>query len=98
MACTITFTYFDEQANTTDTYVHEFTQDNYDRMIMAYRNMLGITNADTGEFTPSNRNKARKEMSKSSVETWKTKAREYDQIQAAKEAAANVPPIDSTEV
>jgi hypothetical protein len=94
----ITFSWYDESANTTDIYVHEFSQANYDRIIEAGRRTFGTMNAETMTLEIASKNKARKETSKESVRLWKDRARQSEIIVAEQGVAANVPPIDSTEV
>ena len=98
MASTITFTWYDESANTTDIYVHEFTNNNYDRVIEAGRRTYGSMNAETMLLELVSKNKARKEMCKDSVRLWKDRAREQEIIVAQNGVAANIPPVDSTEL
>jgi hypothetical protein len=94
----ITFSWYDESANTTDIYVHEFNQSGYDRVIDAARRIFGTMNAETMTLELASRNKARKETSKESVRIWKDRARQEEIIVAQDGVAANIPPIDSTEV
>jgi hypothetical protein len=94
----ITFSWYDEEANTTDIYVHEFNQTNYDRVIEAGRRHYGSMNAETMLLELASKNKARKEASKDAVRVWKDRARQSEIIVAEQGVAANVPPIDSTEV
>jgi hypothetical protein len=97
MASTITFTWYDETANTTDIYVHEFSQANYDRVIEAARRTYGSMNAETMLLELVSRNKARKELGKDVIRLWKDRAREQEIIVAQQGVAANIAPIDSTE-
>jgi len=94
----ITFSGYDESANTTDIYVHEFSQANYDRIIEAGRRIFGTMNAETMTLELASRNKSRKETSKESVRIWKDRAREQEIIVAQNGVAANIPPVDSTEL
>jgi hypothetical protein len=94
----ITFTWYDESANTTDIYVHEFSNANYDRVIEAGRRHYGSMNAETMTLELASKNKARKEASKDAVRVWKDRARQTEIIIAQDGVAANVPPVDSTEV
>jgi hypothetical protein len=94
----ITFSWYDESANTTDIYVHEFSQANYDRIIEAGRRIFGTMNAETMTLELASRNKSRKETSKESVRIWKDRAREQEIIVAQNGVAANIPPVDSTEL
>jgi hypothetical protein len=94
----ITFSWYDESANTTDIYVHEFNQNNYDRVIDAARRIFGTMNAETMLLELASRNKARKETCKESVRIWKDRARQEEIIVAQDGVAANIPPIDSTEI
>lgn len=94
----ITFSWYDESANTTDIYVHEFNQNNYDRVIEAARRVFGTMNAETMLLELASKNKARKETVKESVRIWKDRARQEEIIVAEQGVAANIPPIDSTEV
>ena len=97
MASTITFTWYDESANTTDIYVHEFTNNNYDRVIDAARRHYGSMNAATMLLELASKNKARKEASKDAIRVLKDRARETEIIVAQQGVAANIAPIDSTE-
>lgn len=94
----IKFSWYDESANTTDIYVHEFTQTNYNRVIDAARRVFGTMNAETMLLELVSRNKARKETSKESIRIWKDRARQEEIIVAQNGVAANIPPVDSTEV
>ena len=94
----ITFTWHDGAANTTDIYVHEFSDANYDRIIDAGRRVFGTMNAETMLLELSSRNKARKEFSKGTIQGWKDLARREEIIVAQDGVAANVPPIGSTEL
>lgn len=94
----ITFSWYDESANTTDIYIHEFNQNNYDRVIDAARRVFGTMNAETMTLETASKNKARKETCKESVRIWKDRARQEEIIVAQDGVAANIPPIDSTEV
>ncbi len=93
----ITFTWHDGSANTTDIYVHEFSDANYDRIIDAGRRHYGSMNAETMTLELASKNKARKEASKDAVRVWKDRARQTEIIVAQEGVAANIPPIDSTE-
>jgi hypothetical protein len=94
----ITFSWYDESANTTDIYVHEFSQANYDRIIEAGRYAFGTMNAQTMLMELVSKNKARKQTCKESVQIWKDRARQLEISLATANTAANIPPIDSTEV
>ena len=94
----ITFTWHDGAANTTDIYVHEFSDANYDRIIDAARRHYGSMNAETMTLEHASKNNARKEASKDAVRVWKDRAREQEIIVAQQGVAANIPPVDSTEV
>lgn len=94
----ITFTWYDESKDSTDSYVHEMTSADMDRIIEAGRNIFAEINPDTGVYAPVSKNKARKTMCKESLRIWKERARE-DEIKIAEQnASANIPPIDSTEI
>jgi hypothetical protein len=94
----ITFTWYDETANTTDLYVHEMTSADMDRIIEAGRRIFGTMNAETMTLELASRNKSRKSMSKEALRVWKDRARQEEIIVAEQGVAANIPPIESTEV
>lgn len=98
MASTISITFYNGSANTTDIYTHEFTDENYDRVIQAGRRIFGTMNAETMTLELASKNQARKQMTKETIRLWKDRARQEEIIVAQDGVAANIPPIDSTEV
>lgn len=94
----ITFTWYNAVANTTDVYVHEMTEAAMDRIIDAGRRIFGTMNAETMTLELASKNKARKQMCKESLQVWKDRTRQEEIIVAQQGVAANIPPIDSTEV
>lgn len=98
MSGTISITWTDNSANTTDVYTHELSDANYNRVLVYFRNRFGTSNADSGLFEQASRNKARKEATRETIQSWKDLARKEEQRVAVIDAAENVPPIDSTEV
>ena len=94
----ITFTWFDAGANTTDSYIHEMTDEGMDRIIEAGRRVFGTMNAETMTLELASRNKSRKQMCKESLQVWKDRSRQEEIIVAQDGVAANIPPIDSTEI
>lgn len=94
----ITFTWHDGAANTTDIYVHEFSDANYDRIIEAGRRIFGTMNAETMLLELASKNKSRKQTSNESVRLWKERARQEEIIVAQEGVAANIAPIGSTEL
>jgi hypothetical protein len=94
----ITFTWFDATANTEDLYVHEMTTEDMDRIIEAGRRIFGTMNAETMTLELASRNKSRKSMSKEALRLWKERARQEEIIVAQDGVAANIPPIESTEL
>ena len=98
MASSITFTWYDEGANTTNVFVHEFTDENLNRVIEAGRRIYGTMNAETMILELATKNKARREMCKEAIRLWKERGRQEEIIVAQSGVAANIPPIDSTEV
>lgn len=94
----ITFTWWHEGANTTDTYIHEMSDEAMDRIIEAGRRVFGTMNAETMTLELASRNKSRKQMCKESLQVWKERSRQEEIIVATDGVAANIPPIESTEV
>jgi len=94
----ITFSWYDESANSTDIYVHEFSQENYDRVIEAARYAFGTINVASMTLELASKNKARKETSKESVRFWRERARQLEISLATANVANSIPPIDSDEV
>lgn len=95
MASYIAITWFDEAANTTDTYTHEMNDANYTRVLDHFRRMY-VEPGDANGM--SSKNRARKMATSDTIKAWKDRARSAEISVAAQEAIANVPPIDSTEV
>lgn len=71
----ITFTWFDAGANTTDSYIHEMSDEAMGRIIEAGRRVFGTMNAETMTLELASRNKSRKQMCKESLRVWKDCAR-----------------------
>ena len=94
----VTFTWFDASKNTTDAYVHEMTSEDMDRIIEAGRRVFGTMNAETMTLELASKNKSRKQMCKESLRIWKERARQEEIVVAQQGVAANIPPIESTEV
>jgi hypothetical protein len=94
----ITFTWFDAGANTTDSYVHEMSDEAMDRIIQAGRRVFGTMNAETMTLELATKNQSRKKMCKESLQVWKDRARQEEIIVAQNGVAANIPPIESSEV
>jgi hypothetical protein len=94
----ITFTWYDAVKDSTDIYVHEFTEENLDRIIEAGRRVYGTMNAETMTLELASRNKARKEMCKDVIRLWKDRARQEEVVVATANVANTIPPIESTEV
>lgn len=94
----ITFTWFDAGANTTDIYIHEMSDEAMGRIVEAGRRIFGRMNAETMTLELASRNKSRKEMCKESLRVWKDRSRQEEIIVAQDGVAANIPPIDSTEI
>lgn len=94
----ITFTWFNAGANTTDSYIHEMSDTDMDRIIEAGRRVFGTMNAETMTLELATKNGARKKMCKESLQVWKDRSRQEEIIVATSGVAANIPPIESTEV
>ncbi len=98
MANRITFTFFDESANNTNQYEFDFNNENYDRLIEAARWRFGTANAQSGLYEISSKNEARKGLTKESIRLWKEAGRNIEVVNATANVAANIPPIESTEI
>lgn len=94
----ITFTWYHAGQNRTDSYVHEMSDEAMDRIIEAGRRIFATTNAETMQIETASRNRSRKEMCKESLRIWRERARQEEIIVAQEGVAANIPPIESTEV
>lgn len=94
----ITFTWYHAGNDTTDVYVHEMTDEAMNRIIEAGRRIFGTMNAETMMLELASKNKSRKQMCKESLQVWKDRARQEEIIVAQDGVAANIPPIESTEV
>lgn len=93
----ITFTWYHEGANTTDSYVHEMSDADMDRIIEAGRRIFGTMNAETMTIETVNSNRARRLMCRESLRLWRERARQEEIMVATEGVAANIPPIESTE-
>lgn len=90
---TVTFTKDD---NTSDTYTHTFTSDAVlKRIIDAHQIIYGAF--DGAVFLPASNNQARKAMVKWAVDNWKLAAKNLEQVDAAKAAAAAITDIESND-
>lgn len=99
----ISITWYDAQANTTDTYTHELSDANYDRILTYFRNQYAqpdplLEPSPANPLIPASKNKARKSITRDTIQTWKDLARNAEIQAAVTSAAANVAPIDSVEV
>lgn len=99
----ISITWVDAEANTTDTYSHELSQTNYLRVLDYFRDLYKGPDPDSVDeappIIPATKNKARRLATKDTIQLWKTTARDEEVRLATEAALANVsvPPIDSTE-
>lgn len=94
----ITFTWYHAGQDRTDSYVHEMSDASMDRIIEAGRRIFATMNAESMQIELATRNRSRKEMCKESLRVWKDRARQEEIIVAQEGVAANIPPIESTEV
>lgn len=92
---TVTFTKDD---NTSDVYTHTFNDDLVlKRIIDAHQVIYGTTD-EFGVFTAATNNQARRMMVKWAIDNWKLAAKNLEQTNAAKAAAAAITDIPSAEV
>jgi hypothetical protein len=99
----ISITWVDADANTTDTYTHDLSQANYLRVLDYFRDLYKGPDPDSVEeappIIPASKNKARKLSTKDTIQNWKdlARGREVRLAEAAALANVAVPPLDSTE-